>query len=85
MRGVCALLSGQWVPKEPKRCRMTRIAGGAEDSELRREPSSTPGEICVSRDGGNIAAHGSQALETPRYNCSNGCSGERLLRWPRMR
>ncbi len=77
MRGVRQLLSGKCVQKETKRCRITRITdhthqgrGGRLQTDC-EESQSTPVEIKVSRDGGNIAALRSLTLEeTPTTSLS---------------
>ena len=58
LRGVRQLLDGKCVQKEKKRCRITHFKIGAEGSE------STPGEIAVSRKGGNADALWSLTQET---------------------
>lgn len=64
LRGVRQLLSGKCVQKENKRCRITRIKVGAEDSEPVAATQSTPGETVVSRMGGNTPALWSLTQET---------------------
>lgn len=56
MRGVRQLLDGKCVQKEKKRCGITRKKVGAEGSEPAAETRPTPGEIAVSRLGGNTQA-----------------------------
>jgi putative transposase len=59
LRGVKLLLSGEYVEKKKKRCKITRSKIGAGGSEF------TPNETVVSRGGGNTPALWSLTLETP--------------------
>ena len=65
MRGVRKLLAGECVQKKKKRCGITRIKVGAEGSEPIAAMQSTPGEIKVSRLGGNTQTLWSLIQETP--------------------
>lgn len=65
MRGVKLLLSGEYVEKKKKRCGITKIKVGAEGSEPVAATQSSPGEIVVSRGGGNTPALWSLTQETP--------------------
>ncbi|MHB8408305.1 MAG: RNA-guided endonuclease InsQ/TnpB family protein [Acidiferrobacterales bacterium] len=65
LRGVRQLLPGKGVQKETKRCAITRIKVGAEGSKPVAETQSPPGEIGVSRGGGNTSALRSWTQETP--------------------
>jgi len=53
------LLSGEYVEKKKKRCKITCSKIGAEGSKF------TPNETVVSRGGGNTPALWSLTLETP--------------------
>ena len=64
MRGVRLLLSGEYVEKKKKRCRITRIKVRAEGSEPVAETQSTSGKTVVSRLGGNTPALWSLNQET---------------------
>jgi putative transposase len=59
LRGVKLLLSGEYVEKKKKRCKITRNKIGAEGSEFK------PNETVVSRGGGNTPTLWSLTLETP--------------------
>lgn len=64
MRGVRQMLDGRWEQKEKKRCGITRKKVGAEGSEPAAPTQLTPGEIAVSRRGGNTPAPWSMTPET---------------------
>jgi len=64
MRGVRHLLAGKVVQKEKKRCGITKSKVGVVGSEPVAAMQSTPGEIEVSRLGGNIPALWSLIQET---------------------
>ena len=65
MRGVRQLLTEKCVTKEKKRCGIKRIKVGAEGSEQVAKTQSPPGEIVVSRVGGNTPALWSLTQESP--------------------
>jgi putative transposase len=65
MRGIRQLLAGKCVQKEKKRCGITKSKVGAVGSEPVAVTQSTPGEIKVSRLGGNTPALWSLIQETP--------------------
>jgi putative transposase len=65
-RGVRQLLAGKCLPREKKRCAVTRNKVGAEGPRTGGDASpSTLGETKVSRWGGNTLAHWSLSQETP--------------------